>query len=202
MKLKIITIITLLILLLFNTNIYAVSEDIVNPSECDINNTLRTYIDGTALWYPVKMITIDVAFNINEIMTIPDDMNLTIYDPSGNLFFNISLNDTEQIEVGYYNYKYSLPNDFSEGQYQIDIISSKDGCKYDARDQLTLIKNKSSSNAGLEAKVSTKVVWYPNNIMMFDMLFSYAGNMTTPDDMTLTVYDPAARPVTSSVVGP
>jgi uncharacterized membrane protein len=45
---------------------------------------------------------------------------------------------------------------------------------------------------GLFADIETAVAWYPNNIMRFGILvYNGEGRPTDPDDMNLTVYDPA-----------
>ncbi|MCS7134874.1 MAG: hypothetical protein NZ893_00325, partial [Candidatus Aenigmarchaeota archaeon] len=46
--------------------------------------------------------------------------------------------------------------------------------------------------SGLFVDVATTVVWYPQNVMKFSLnFFNHFGNIIDPDEINLTVYDPA-----------
>ena len=126
------------------------------------------------------------------------DFNVTISlkDPSGNTIY---LNDfstdafgtispvpifdlANDAEVGIYNFTAELS--YYEAVLD-ETITSSDNATF------ILLSGSSGGGGGLTADIDTAVVWYPDNIMRFEMWFSYAGNVTEPDNMTLFVYDPA-----------
>jgi uncharacterized membrane protein len=55
-----------------------------------------------------------------------------------------------------------------------------------------LVKSRTITVTGLFADLETAVVWYPDNIMNFGILvYNGEGRPVDPDDIVLTVYDPA-----------
>lgn len=93
--------------------------------------------------------------------------------------------------------EFSLPDDAEPGIYNITANITY----YDATANMTpssinnasftVQKGGGGGGGGLTADLRTTVVWYPDNIMRFQMFFSYGGNVTEPDNMTLQVFDPA-----------
>ena len=56
----------------------------------------------------------------------------------------------------------------------------------------SVLSQKTVTVAGLFADIETAVVWFPNNVMRFNMLvYDGEGRPVDPDTMYLTVYDPA-----------
>ncbi len=95
--------------------------------------------------------------------------------------------------------EYSLPSDARAGSYNItanmtyyDAIAGKALTSFNNASFLVQAGS-SGGGGGLTADIDTAVVWYPDNVMRFEMWFSYAGNVTDPDNMTLYVYDPASN---------
>jgi len=54
------------------------------------------------------------------------------------------------------------------------------------------VQSRTITVTGLFADIETAVTWYPNNVMRFGILvYNGEGRPVDPDDMNLTVYDPA-----------
>ncbi len=124
--------------------------------------------------------------------------NVTIYivDPLENIIYinNFTTDSAGQVSP---IPTFDLANDAPVGDYNLTadlsyydpvleevLTPSKDAT-------FTLQSGSSGGGGGLTSDLETAVVWYPDNVMRFEMWFSYAGNVTDPDNMTLFVYDPA-----------
>jgi len=126
------------------------------------------------------------------------NITIKITDPQGNLTdsFAVSTDSNGQI-LPLSQTQFQLTSGSRVGTYNITANLSY----YDApaKKTLTSINNASfdvnagstGGGGGLKSNVRTAVVWYPDNVMNFEMWFTYAGNVTTPDNMSLKVYDPA-----------
>ncbi|VVB60928.1 NPCBM-associated, NEW3 domain of alpha-galactosidase [uncultured archaeon] len=124
------------------------------------------------------------------------NVTITLKDPGGNLTYLQSFTTDSGGQILPIP-AFSLTNDAPTGIYNItanmtyyDAIANKALASVNNA-SFTLQPGSSGGGGGLKSTVRTTVVWYPNNVMNFEMWFSYAGNMTTPDNATLNVYDPA-----------
>ncbi|MCK4808228.1 MAG: hypothetical protein KAS90_01265 [Candidatus Aenigmarchaeota archaeon] len=140
-----------------------------------------------------------IYYTLTDIMGAGiSDANVTISlaDPLGNIIY---INDFITDSTGQVSPipTFDLANDAPVGDYNL----TADLSFYDPVLETVLTSSKnatfllqsgsSGGGGGLTADLETAVVWYPDNVMRFEMWFSYAGNVTDPDNMTLFVYDPA-----------
>ncbi|MCD6483074.1 MAG: hypothetical protein J7K83_02280, partial [Candidatus Aenigmarchaeota archaeon] len=123
-------------------------------------------------------------------------IELTIKDPSNNLIFNLTaLTNKDGIVEPIPTFK--LADDALLGTY---LLQAK--TKYnDTSVNKTIEKidvyyfevyERTVTVEGLFSEIETAVVWYPENIMRFGLLFyTGEGSPVDPDQVNLTVYDPA-----------
>ena len=124
------------------------------------------------------------------------NVTISLANPLGNIIYinNFTTDSTGQVSpipifdlandapVGNYNLTADLS--YYDPVLETVLTSSKNAT-------FTLLSGSSGGGGGLTADLETAVVWYPDNVIRFEMWFSYAGNVTDPDNMTLFVYDPA-----------
>ena len=123
--------------------------------------------------------------------------NLTVVmiNANNNISFNRSQVVNEYGEVLEEHRQFTLASDAPTGLYVIYANASW----YDALSSRIIYGSGQTSfnvypnlGTGLFVDVSTTVVWYPNNVMKFSIIvYNDQGLATDPDELNLTVYDPA-----------
>ncbi|MBU5690331.1 MAG: hypothetical protein QXM68_04270 [Candidatus Aenigmatarchaeota archaeon] len=123
--------------------------------------------------------------------------NLTVVMINANN--NITFNRTQQAnqfgEVNEEQRQFTLSSDAPIGLYKIYANATW----YDSLSNKQINGSKESNftvyqtlGGGLFVDVATTVVWYPNNVMKFSItVYNDIGLVIDPDQMNLTVYDPA-----------
>jgi uncharacterized membrane protein len=91
---------------------------------------------------------------------------------------------------------FTLTNDAVLGNYTISSYSSfydaNASLQVNSTNQYTMLVTEKFTQGGLFADLETTVVWYPNGIMKFGFLvYDSNGQPLDPDQLNLTVYDPA-----------
>ncbi|NOQ37847.1 hypothetical protein GQ472_03070 [archaeon] len=185
----------------YNVTIYAQDNTgVVGYS----NTSFKIYTDlivgftpGSTKYYQGS--TGSIYYTLTDIMGagIPGaNVTISLADPLGNIIY---INDFTTDSTGQVSPipTFDLANDAPVGDYNLTadlsyydfvletVINSSDNATF------TLLSGSSGGGGGLTADLETAVVWYPDNVIRFEMWFSYAGNVTDPDNMTLFVYDPA-----------
>jgi len=128
---------------------------------------------------------------------LPDaNVTITLKDPLGNLVYTdifVTGSTGQILPIP----TFTLTNDANTGFYNLtadmvfyDSVFNETLVYYDNM-SFNLQAGSTGGGGGLTADVDTAVVWYPDNIMRFELWFSYAGNVTEPDNITLLVYNPA-----------
>jgi uncharacterized membrane protein len=184
---------------LYNVTVYA--EDNTGANDTYPNNftvfanfttslaTLKSkYAQGStgAIFYK--------ATDSNASALYPSNVTLWIINSGGNLTYNESFTVdtngmisplptfeiTSDAPLGFYNLS-------SYSTYYDDVVNMSLNST-----SLYSFEVTSTTTGGVFAEVESTVIWYPNNVMTFDMLVSNAaGAPVDPDMMVLTVYDPA-----------
>ncbi|MBW6461423.1 MAG: hypothetical protein K0B07_00015 [DPANN group archaeon] len=124
------------------------------------------------------------------------NVTISLKDPNGYVIYieNFMMDSTGQVSPVP---TFSIANDATVGIYNFTAEMTYYDTVLETNvtvvDNSTFILQSGSSGGGggLTADIDTGVLWYPDNVMRFEMWFSYAGNVTEPDNMTLFVYDPA-----------
>ncbi|NOQ55829.1 MAG: hypothetical protein GQ477_03400 [Nanohaloarchaea archaeon] len=88
---------------------------------------LTADIDTGVLWYPDNVMRFEMWFSYAGNVTEPDNMTLFVYDPAENLYFNVTLNDTNNTAPGLYHYKFAMPMSSASGYYYAILTASKEG---------------------------------------------------------------------------
>ena len=144
--------------------------------------------DEGSIYYSIK------DFENNTLANV--SVEFMIKDPSNNLIFNLTtLTNKDGIIEPIPTFK--LADDAILGTYLLQAkaeyndtsvnktIEKIDVYYFEVYERTVTVK-------GLFSEIETAVVWYPNNVMRFGLLF-YTGQglPVDPDQINLTVYDPA-----------
>ncbi|MBU0530620.1 MAG: hypothetical protein KKC05_03010, partial [Nanoarchaeota archaeon] len=69
-------------------------------------------------WFPNNIIQFSLqVYDSSGALLDPDAMNLTVYDPADNLYFNITMSDMTRESTGFYTYDYAMPTSTATGAY-------------------------------------------------------------------------------------
>jgi len=75
-------------------------------------------LETVVVWYPNNVMKFGVLVYDGEGKPVdPEYMNLTVYDPAGNIYFTISKSSMTNENAGYYSYSHSMPVITSTGMY-------------------------------------------------------------------------------------
>ncbi len=149
-----------------------------------------TYLQGDSgsIYHIVKNDSGIGVSGINVTFTIRDSNNNVTYSATG---------QTDSEGTIYPLPTFSLASDAPTGTYTLFSNSTyfDDALNHSIvfqRNSTFLVNARTITVTGLFADIETAVTWYPNNIMRFGILiYNGEGRPVDPDDMNLTVYDPA-----------
>ncbi|MCD6371840.1 MAG: hypothetical protein J7L39_03935, partial [Candidatus Aenigmarchaeota archaeon] len=80
--------------------------------------SLYVDLETTVVWYPDNIMKFSiVVYNVSGLPVDPDDLNLTVLDPAGNVYFFVDLASMTREAKGYYVYKFAMPVNTSTGAY-------------------------------------------------------------------------------------
>ena len=83
-------------------------------------------ISTAVVWYPNNIMKFGILVYNGEGKPVDVDfLNLTVYDPAGNVYFSIGLNDVTRESTGFYSYKYAMPLTTPTGMYLAVLNVSK-----------------------------------------------------------------------------
>ena len=75
-------------------------------------------IETAIVWYPDNIMKFGILVYNGEGKPVdPDSMNLTVYDPAGNLYFSTNLSQMTKQSTGYYIYQYAMPPTTPTGMF-------------------------------------------------------------------------------------
>jgi len=84
-------------------------------------------ISTSVVWYPNNIMKFGILVYNGEGKPVdPDYMNLTVYDPAGNVYFSVSLSQMRKESIGFYSYKHAMPVNTPSGMYLAVLNVSKD----------------------------------------------------------------------------
>ncbi|MCK4967881.1 MAG: hypothetical protein KAS12_02405, partial [Candidatus Aenigmarchaeota archaeon] len=158
------------------------------------NNLVIGFTTGSTKYYQGS--TGSLYYTVTDLMGsgIPyANVTLSIKNPLRNIIYNTNFTTdstgqilpiptfvlTNDANTGIYNLTANMT--YYDPILETTVFSSENT-------SFNLLSGSSGGGGGLTADIDTAVVWYPDNIMRFEMWFSYAGNVTEPDNMTLFVY--------------
>lgn len=83
-------------------------------------------ISTSVVWYPNNIMKFGILVYNGEGKPVdPDFMNLTVYDPAGNVYFSVELDQMTREATGFYSYKYAMPVNTPSGMYLAVLNVSK-----------------------------------------------------------------------------
>lgn len=134
-----------------------------------------------------------IDFNGSALVNANVTINIT--DSNGNVTFLQSY-QTDSLGLVTPQPQFVLASDAPIGNYSVssyqEVFDNITNVTVSSIANTTFEVAAASVGGGLFADIATTVVWYPNNIMKFDMIVKdSAGNLIDPDSMILTVLDPA-----------
>jgi len=142
--------------------------------------------------------TVTYYFSIHDIAGDPlpfANSTITIKNPNNNVTLNKSFVVDTNGEVSESERQLVLSSNAPTGNYIIYSNASwydnlaKKLINGSQQSQFTVYE---ALGNGLFADIETVVVWYPNNVMKFSItVYNDQGHAIDPDNMNLTVYDPA-----------
>ncbi len=123
------------------------------------------------------------------------NLSVVMINANNNITFNRSQNANEYGEVLEEQRQFTLASDAPTGLYLLyanaswfDALSNKI-INGSTQTSFNVYQNIGS---GIFVDVATTVVWYPNNVMKFSIIvYNDHGQVIDPDQLNLTVYDPA-----------
>ncbi|MEM5843990.1 MAG: NEW3 domain-containing protein [Candidatus Aenigmatarchaeota archaeon] len=75
-------------------------------------------VETAVVWYPENIMKFGILVYNGEGKPVdPTSMNLTVYDPAGNLYFSSSLSQMSRQATGFYTYSYAMPANTPSGMY-------------------------------------------------------------------------------------
>jgi uncharacterized membrane protein len=75
-------------------------------------------IETAVVWYPENVMRFGIlVYNGEGKPTDPTSMNLTVYDPAGNLYFNTNMSQMTKQSTGFYTYNYAMPSTTPSGMF-------------------------------------------------------------------------------------
>jgi len=130
-----------------------------------------------------------------NIRGIESNVSINITDPNGNITYNTN-HVTDNIGLITPQPQFTIPSDAVLGTYNVSAYAYYfDNTTNETVTEVTntsFVVQASSSGSGIFADLETAVNWFPNNIIKFDFqIYDSSGSLIDPDDMNLTVYDPA-----------
>lgn len=83
-------------------------------------------ISTSVVWYPNNIMKFGILVYNGEGKPVdPDSMNLTVYDPAGNVYLSVSLAQMNRESIGFYSYRYAMPVNTPSGMYLAVLNVSK-----------------------------------------------------------------------------
>ncbi len=149
-----------------------------------------TYLqaDSGSIYYTVKNDSNIGLGGINVTFTIRDSSNNITYsttdqtDSDGTIYPLPTFSLASDAPTGTYTL-------FSNSTYFDDVLNQSIIFQ---RNSTFQVNARTITVTGLFADIETAVAWYPSNVMKFGILiYNGEGRPVDPDDMNLTVYDPA-----------
>lgn len=84
-------------------------------------------LETAVVWYPDNTMKFGILVYNGEGKPVdPTSMNLTVYDPAGNLYFIVSMEQMTKQTTGFYTYSYAMPGDTPTGMFLAVLNVSKD----------------------------------------------------------------------------
>ncbi|MCS7093981.1 MAG: NEW3 domain-containing protein [Candidatus Aenigmarchaeota archaeon] len=83
-------------------------------------------ISTAVVWYPNNVMKFGILVYDGEGKPVdPDTMNLTVYDPAGNLYLSVNFSQMRKESTGFYSYRYAMPPTTPNGMYLAVLNVSK-----------------------------------------------------------------------------
>ncbi len=90
--------------------------------------SLYVDVETTVVWYPNNVMKFSIiVYNISGLPVDPEQLNLTVKDPAGNLYLFATIDEMDRVATGYYIYKYAMPSDTPTGAYTAYVTAYQDG---------------------------------------------------------------------------
>ncbi len=84
-------------------------------------------IETAVVWYPENIMKFGILVYNGEGRPVdPTSMNLTVYDPAGNLYFSASLSQMTKQATGLYLYSYAMPANTPSGMF-LAVVNATQG---------------------------------------------------------------------------
>ncbi|HLC58893.1 MAG TPA: NEW3 domain-containing protein, partial [archaeon] len=75
-------------------------------------------IETAVVWYPNNVMKLSMLVYNGEGKPVdPTSATLIVYDPAGNVYFSVVLNQLTKVSVGYYTYNFAMPSTTANGMY-------------------------------------------------------------------------------------
>jgi uncharacterized membrane protein len=83
-------------------------------------------VETAVVWYPENIMKFGILVYNGEGKPVdPTSMNLTVYDPAGNLYFSSSLPEMTKQATGFYLYSYAMPANTPSGMFLAVLNASQ-----------------------------------------------------------------------------
>ncbi|MFH7880735.1 MAG: NEW3 domain-containing protein [Candidatus Aenigmatarchaeota archaeon] len=83
-------------------------------------------ISTAVVWYPNNIMKFGILIYDGEGKPVdPEYINLTVYDPAGNVYLSVDLNSMNKESTGFYSYKYAMPPTTPSGMFLAVVNASK-----------------------------------------------------------------------------
>ncbi|MBL7170061.1 MAG: hypothetical protein ISS48_03505, partial [Candidatus Aenigmarchaeota archaeon] len=183
--------------------LYSTSAYFDNTTNITVNKTtsynfnVLTPIEATIYSdspvYPNSSIDFLITVLDNNKQPIdPDNMDLTIYNPSKTIEHSINKSQMTKLSnaTGIYYYSYNVSSDAQKGTYLIVLNVTKSTSSTIA----TTVFSVSESNTRVE--IDTVPLWYASNTARFFVtIYDDDNQLVNADSINLTVYDPDLNPL-------